>query len=87
MLRKAMVSITAVAFILMLNACASTGSSSASAGVKPYLKKTCIVSGNKLGSMGIPVRMVREGQEIKFCCKPCIKKFNVDPTKYLSKLQ
>ena len=84
MLRKAIVAVTAVAVVLMLNACASTGST---AGVKPYLKKTCIVSGNKLGSMGIPVRMVREGQEIKFCCKPCIKKFNVDPTKYLSKLQ
>ena len=87
MLRKAMVSITAVAFVLMLNACASTGSSSASAGVKPYLKKTCIVSGNKLGSMGIPVRMVREGQEIKFCCKPCVKKFNTNPGKYLAKLK
>ena len=84
MLRKAIVAVTVVAVVLMLNACASTGST---AGVKPYLKKTCIVSGNKLGSMGIPVRMVREGQEIKFCCKPCIKKFSADPTKYLSKLQ
>ena len=49
----------------------------------PYPLDTCIVSENKLDSMGKPVRIVHEGQEIKFCCKPCIKKFKKDPAKYL----
>lgn len=56
------------------------------ADVKPYPLKTCLVSGNELGSMGKPVTKVYNGQEIKFCCKPCIKKFEANPEKYLSKL-
>ena len=53
----------------------------------PYPLDTCIVSENKLDSMGKPVRIVHEGQEIKFCCKPCIKKFKKDPAKYLVRLK
>jgi YHS domain-containing protein len=53
---------------------------------KPYPLKTCLVSGNELGSMGKPITKVYNGQEIKFCCKPCIKKFEANPEKYLSKL-
>jgi len=56
------------------------------ADVKPYPLKTCLVSGNELGSMGTPITKVYEGQEIKFCCKPCIKKYEANPAKYLAKL-
>jgi hypothetical protein len=52
-----------------------------------YPLKTCIVTGNELGSMGKVVTKVHEGQEIKFCCKPCVKKFDANPAKYLSKLK
>src|SRR5690349_18147129 len=38
---------------------------------KPYVLKTCIISGDKLGEMGKPVVYVHEGREIKFCCKDC----------------
>ncbi len=54
--------------------------------VTPYNKKTCIVTDNKLGSMGTPITKVYGSQEVKFCCKPCIKKFEKDPKKYLAKL-
>ncbi|HEX2748243.1 MAG TPA: hypothetical protein VHM91_09625 [Verrucomicrobiales bacterium] len=54
---------------------------------KPYPLNTCIVSGNKLGSMGTVQSLVHEGQEIKFCCKPCVGKFKKDPAKYLAKLK
>ena len=54
---------------------------------KPYPLDVCIVSGEKLGSMGAPVVYVHEGQEIKFCCKPCVKKFDANPAKYLAKLK
>jgi YHS domain-containing protein len=30
--------------------------------------------------------LVYEGQTIKFCCKPCEKKFLKNPAKYLEKL-
>ncbi|MDZ4405547.1 hypothetical protein [Prosthecobacter sp.] len=57
------------------------------ADVRPYTLKTCLVSGNELGSMGKPITKVYDSQEIKFCCKPCIKKFEANPAKYLAKLK
>jgi YHS domain-containing protein len=47
---------------------------------------TCLVSGKKIGSMGDPVVIPYEGQEIKFCCDSCVPKFRMDAAKYLSKL-
>jgi hypothetical protein len=61
-------------------------SSVTTAGVKPYPLKTCIVTDNALGSMGDEQRIVHNGQEIKFCCEPCIAKFKANPSKYLGKL-
>ena len=54
---------------------------------KPYPLKTCIVSGEKLeGGMGKSYVFVENGQEIKLCCKDCLKDFRKDPSKYLKKL-
>ena len=55
--------------------------------VKPYPLKTCVVSGQELGSMGEPIRLVHEGREIKFCCKGCDGKFLKDPKPYLAKIE
>lgn len=63
------------------------GASLACAAPAAYPLKTCVVSGNELGSMGKPITKVYENQEIKLCCKPCIKKFDANPAKYLSKLK
>ncbi len=52
----------------------------------PYPIKTCLVTDNELGSMGKVVTKVYDGRQIKFCCKPCVKKFEANPAKYLSKL-
>lgn len=76
---------------LFFTSCASTGGSGQSAaaslgGTKPYPLKTCIVTDNDLGSMGDEQRIVYQGQEIKFCCKPCLGKFQKNPEKYLKKL-
>ena len=62
------------------------GHSLHAADAKPYPLKTCLVSDNKLGSMGKEITKIYDGQEIKFCCKPCIKKFEANQAKYLSKL-
>jgi hypothetical protein len=51
---------------------------------KAYPLQTCIVTGEKLGSEQASI--VHDGQEFKFCCKDCIKKFNADPKKYHAKL-
>ena len=52
----------------------------------PYLLKTCIVSGEKLGEMGDPVVFVEDGQEVKLCCKSCKKDFTKDKAKYMKKI-
>ena len=77
---------TAIAFLAsaFLASCAATGTGGG--GVKPYPKITCIVTDNKLGSMGTPVTKVYGDQEVKFCCKPCVAKFEKNPQKYLAKL-
>lgn len=62
-------------------------SSEKKADVKPYPLKTCIVSGDKFdGDMGKPVTLTYKGQEMKFCCKDCVKDFNKDPEKWIKKL-
>ena len=55
--------------------------------LKPYPLKTCIVSDEALGGdMGDPIVSSYKGQEIKFCCNSCPKKFAKDPEKYMKKL-
>ena len=53
---------------------------------KPYILKTCIVSGDKLGEMGAPYVFVQDGREIKLCCKGCLKDFKKDAAKYMKKI-
>ena len=52
-----------------------------------YPLKVCVVSGEELGGMGEPYVHEHNGTTVKFCCKPCLKKFNEDPEGYLAKLK
>jgi|SRR5690348_9671857 hypothetical protein len=55
---------------------------------KPYPLKTCVVSDEKLGGdMGEPYVFTHNGQEIKLCCKSCLKDFKKDPAKYMKKVE
>lgn len=47
----------------------------------------CIVSNEKLGSMGDPVAFKHGDKEIKVCCKACIKTFNKKPEEFMKKIQ
>lgn len=73
--------ITAALLGLSLASCASTGAA------RPYPLDVCIVSGNKLGSMGKPITKVYNGQQVKFCCQPCTEDFDANPAKYMAKLK
>lgn len=65
----------------------SAADKKADAKAKPYPLKTCVVSDEPLGGdHGEPYVFVHEGQEIKLCCKPCLKDFNKEPAKYLKKI-
>lgn len=51
-----------------------------------YPLKTCVVSGEELGSMGDAHIIKYEGREVRFCCSACEKTFRKDPAKYLKKI-
>ena len=46
----------------------------------------CVVSGNDFGEDPnmIPYLHVHNGTPIKFCCKPCLPRFEKDPERYLA---
>jgi len=46
----------------------------------------CIVSGEKLGSMGEPVVKNYDGREVKFCCPSCVSTFEKSRAKWDKKL-
>ena len=62
------------------------GNETTSSATDDYPLKVCVVSGEELGGMGEPYVHQHEGTTVKFCCKPCLKKFNKDPDSYLAKL-
>jgi YHS domain-containing protein len=71
----------------LLTSCGTPGEGpSTQAAVRPYPLNYCLVSGDKIGEMGDPVKTVYKGQEFKFCCKDCVKDFNKDPDKYMQEL-
>ncbi len=83
-MKNTLILVAALGIILSVVSCA--GGSASLAGVKAYPRKTCIVTDNDLGSMGDEQRIVYQGRELKFCCAPCVEKFNANPGKYLAKL-
>ena len=86
----------AAAFTLTLSSCGDDQSSAgASANTGPpagentttYALDVCVVSGEKLGSMGNPHVITHEGTEVRFCCKQCLPEFNTAPDKYVAMLK
>ena len=53
---------------------------------KTYPLSVCVVTGEKLGSMGDPHVIEYQRRTVKFCCAHCEKNFRKDPKKYLAKL-
>ena len=49
-----------------------------------YPLDVCVVSGEKLGSMGTPVIINHEGTEVRFCCKSCQPDFSANPDKFVA---
>jgi hypothetical protein len=54
---------------------------------KPYPLQTCVVTDEKLGEHGKPYVFTHEGQEVKLCCKDCLKDFKKEPAKYTKKIE
>jgi len=77
---------TIIAIIATALIAGFSGASAAPGKTKSYPKDICIVTDNKLGSMGRVITKTYGDQEVKFCCKPCVGKFEKNPAKYLKKL-
>jgi hypothetical protein len=85
-----LLSVTVVAGALALGSwtgwSAESNAAKANQKAKPYPLKKCLVSDEELGSMGDAYVFTYKGQEIKLCCKGCMKDFNKEPKKFLKKL-
>jgi YHS domain-containing protein len=53
---------------------------------KPYPIDYCLICGDKVVGTNPVVVINYQGQELRFCCKHCVKTFKQDPAKYLKKL-
>jgi hypothetical protein len=49
-------------------------------------QKVCPVTGERLGSMGEPIKVTVKGRAVFLCCKGCIDEIKTNPDKYLAKL-
>ena len=65
----------------------SAAPAAAPAANSAYPLTTCLVTDEKLGSMGDPVVYDHDGTEVRFCCAKCIDAFKKEPAKYLAKLE
>ena len=83
-----MKALTLLTLTATLVAAPLAGFAAEKAKAKPYPLDTCLVSGEKLGADASmkPYSFVYEGQEIKLCCKGCLKDFKKEPATYLKKL-
>ena len=50
-------------------------------------QKVCPVSGEPLGSMGVPVKVTVKDRDVLLCCEGCRSAILDDPDKYLAKLE
>jgi len=83
---KKLKTITAVALSVAYLAAPLAGFAAEKEKAKPYPLDKCVVSDEKLDSMGKPYIFKHEGREVQLCCKSCLKDFQKDPAKYLKKL-
>lgn len=51
-----------------------------------YPLDVCVVSGQKLGSMGSPIEVQVKGRTVLLCCSGCEASLRADPESYLAKL-
>ena len=50
-------------------------------------QRTCpILDGNRLGSMGVPIKLILEGKPAFVCCKGCVKQAQADAKKTLARV-
>ena len=54
--------------------------------VESYPTEACIVSGERLGSMGDPIDVMYGYRLLRFCCKGCLRAYKKDPAGLVAKV-
>ena len=89
-LKITMTGVAAAAIAMSMGSCSKEepGAEAKSAAVEKaaYPLDTCVVSGEKLDSMGKPYVITYEGREVRFCCDGCEEDFRKEPAKFLAKI-
>lgn len=85
-------SIQLLLFILasaaLLSSCGDSKNEPPHAAAKgAYPLDVCVVSGEKLGSMGEPHVITHDGVEVRFCCEHCVPKFEANPAAFVAKVK
>ena len=85
---KTLISLLSASILSLTLISCSPGDSSetTTSAAAPYPLDVCVVSGEKLGSMGEPVIVTHEGVTVKFCCDHCLPEFEKDPAKFVAKV-
>ncbi len=90
--------LTVVAYLALGAGCSDKGGAGSGArdgagakkveksGDQPYPLTTCLLSGKDLNAKSSMQTVVHKGQQMKFCCKKCLGKFQEDPETYIKKL-
>src|SRR5579884_2359597 len=50
------------------------------------VQSVCPITGDPLGTLGVPVKITLKGQPVFLCCKDCIEKAKADPDRTLAKI-
>ncbi len=50
---------------------------------KDYPLTKCVVSDEKLGEHGKPIKVTSDGIDVWLCCKDCVKDFKKEPAKFV----
>lgn len=80
--------LAAILLSTLLIACGKSGPTTDAAGAKgAYPLDVCVVSGEKLGSMGEPHVITHDGVEVRFCCEHCVPKFEANPAAFVAKVK
>jgi len=86
-MKKTLIILTTLALLAIVPALLRADDKNKADKAKPYPLTKCIVTDEKLGEHGKPYVFTHEGQEIKMCCKDCLKDFKKDPAQYLKKIE
>lgn len=86
-MKHLLIAIASIAFVSASCSSPEDSSVTADSSATAYPLDTCLVSEERLGSMGDPVTIIHEGQEIKFCCEACVPEFKADPARFLPRLE